>query len=136
MPAAVYTEPELANIGLSEAAAREKFGDDIQIAEFHFDENDRAIAERSTKGGVKIIVGKKGKILGGSIVGAHAGEMIHMLSVAMTGNMKVSQLAQIISPYPTRSEAVKRAASSLFTESLFGPKSKVRTAANFWAKFH
>lgn len=135
MPAAIYTEPELANIGLSEAQAREKYGDAVQVAEFHFDENDRAIAERSTKGGVKIIVGKKGKILGGSVVGAHAGEMIHMLSVAMTGKMKVSALAQIISPYPTRSEAVKRAASSLFTDSLFGPKSKVRTAAKFWAKF-
>ena len=135
MPAAIYTEPELANIGLSEAQAREQFGDAVQVAEFHFDENDRAIAERSTHGGVKIVVGKKGKILGGSVVGAHAGEMIHMLSVAMTGKMKASQLAQIISPYPTRSEAVKRAASSLFTESLFGPKSKVRTAANFWAKF-
>lgn len=135
MPAAVYTQPELANIGLSEAQAREQFGDVIQVAEFHFDENDRAIAERSIAGGVKIIVGKKGKILGGSIVGEQAGEMIHMLSVAMTGKMKVSQLAQIISPYPTRSEAVKRACSSLFTETLFGEKSKVRTAAKFWAKF-
>ncbi len=135
MPAAVYTDPELANIGLSEAQAREKFGDVVQVAEFHFDENDRAIAERSTKGGVKIIVGKKGVILGGSIVGAHAGEMIHMLSVAMTGKMKLSQLAQIISPYPSRSEAVKRAASSTFTEALFGPKSKIRTTASFWAKF-
>jgi len=134
MPAVVYTEPELANIGLSEKQAREQFGDAIQVAEFHFDENDRSIAERSTKGGVKIIVGKKGKILGGSIVGDHAGEMIHMLSV-MTGKMKVSNLAQIISPYPTRSEAVKRACSSLYTESLFGEKSKVRTAAKFWAKF-
>jgi len=126
MPAAVYTEPELAN---------KKFGDVVKAVEFHFDENDRGIAERSTKGGVKIIIGKRGKILGGSIVGAHAGEMIHMLSVAMTGKMKLSALAQIISPYPTRSEAVKRAASSAYTESLFGPKSKVRTAANFWAKF-
>lgn len=135
MPAAVYTEPELANIGLSEAQAREKFGDIVQVAEFHFDENDRAIAERSTAGGVKIIADKKGKILGGSIVGAHAGEMIHMLSVAMTGKMKLSQLAQIISPYPTRSEAIKRAASSTFTETLFGPKSKIRTAASFWSKF-
>lgn len=135
MPAAIYTEPELANIGLSEAEAREKFGDAIQIAKFHFDENDRAIAERSIHGGVKIIVSKKGKILGGSIVGAQAGEMIHMLSVAMTGGMKASKLAQIISPYPTRSEAVKRASSSLFTDSLFGEDSKVRTLAKFWAKF-
>jgi len=84
---------------------------------------------------VKVIVGKKGVILGGSIVGAHAGEMIHMLSVAMTGKMKASSLAQIISPYPTRSEAVKRACSSLFTESLFGQDSKVRKTAAFWAKF-
>ncbi len=135
MPAAIYTEPELANIGLSEKEAREKFGEKIQIAEFHFDENDRAIAERSTHGGVKIIVSKKGKILGGSIVGQHAGEMIHMLSVAMTSGMKASKLAQIISPYPTRSEAVKRACSSLFTDSLFGENSKVRTLAKFWAKF-
>ena len=135
MPASIYTEPELANIGLSEKAAREKFGNVVKAVEFHFDENDRAIAERSTKGGVKIIVGKKNKILGGSIVGAHAGEMIHMLSVAMTANMKLSSLAQIISPYPSRSEAVKRAASSAFTESLFGQKSMVRKTANFWAKF-
>ncbi len=135
MPAAIYTEPELANIGLSEAQAREKFGDAVKVAEFHFDENDRAIAERSTYGGVKIIVGKKGQILGGSIVGEHAGEMIHMLAVGMKGKMKASALAQIISPYPTRSEAVKRACSSLFTESLFGPNSKVRSTAKFWAKF-
>jgi len=133
MPAAVYTEPELANIGLSEAAAREAHGDDVRVVEFHFDENDRAIAERSIKGGVKIIVTKKGKILGGSIVGAHAGEMIHMLSVAMTGGMKLSKLAQIISPYPTRSEAVKRAASSYYTEAVFSDKTK--RIANFWAKF-
>ena len=135
MPASVYTEPELANIGLSEVQAREKFGDVVKAATFDFAGNDRGIAERSTKGGVKIIVGKGGKILGGSIVGAHAGEMIHMLSVAMTGKMKASELAQIISPYPTRSEAVKRACSSLFTDSLFGPKSKVRKTAAFWAKF-
>ena len=135
MPAAVYTEPELASIGLTEAQAREQYGDVVQVAEFHFDENDRGIAERSTRGGVKIIVGKKGKILGGSIVGDFAGETIHMLSVAMTGKLKVSQLAQIISPYPSRSEAVKRASSSLYTDAIFGPKSKARKAANFWAKF-
>ena len=135
MPAAIYTEPELGSIGLTEAQAREKYGDVVQVAEFHFDENDRGIAERSTRGGVKIIVGKKGKILGGSIVGDFAGETIHMLSVAMTGKLKVSQLAQIISPYPSRSEAVKRACSSLYTDAIFGPNSKVRKTAKFWAKF-
>jgi len=77
---------------------------------------------------------KKGKILGGSIVGEGAGEIIHMLSVAMTNNIKISGLAQIISPYPTRSEAVKRAASSWYTDALFSDRT--RKIAGFLAKFH
>lgn len=133
MPAAIYTEPELANIGLSEAEAKEK-SLDYKAVHFEFDENDRAIAERSTLGGAKIIVGKSGKILGGSVVGEHAGEIIHMLSVAMANDIKISGLAQIISPYPTRSEVVKRAASSYYTDTIFSPKT--RKLAGFWAKFH
>ena len=100
------------------------------------EENDRSIAELTTHGAVKIICGKKGKILGASIVGPHAGEMIHMISVAMANKVKISGLSQIISPYPTRSEAVKRAASSYYTEMLFGEGSKFKKLAKFWTKFH
>jgi len=134
LPAAIYTSPELASIGLTEAAAREKHGDSIRTVHFDFDENDRAIAERSTRGGVKIVATSKGKILGGSVLGEQAGEIIHMLSVAMTNGVKISGLAQIISPYPTRSEAVKRAASSWYTAQVFGPKAK--SLAAFLTKFH
>lgn len=135
MPGAIYTEPELANIGMTEAQAIEKHGKDgVRCVHFDFEENDRAIAERSTLGGVKIVATKKGKILGGSVVGAQAGEILHMISVAMTNGIKISGLAQIISPYPTRSEAVKRAASSWYTDAVFGPKAKKLSA--FWTKFH
>lgn len=133
MPAAIYTEPELANIGLSEADAREK-GYNVKPLSWDFEENDRAIAERSDHGGVKIIATNKGKILGASIVGEGAGDLIQMISVAMTNNVKISGLAQIISPYPTRGEAVKRAAGSFYTEAIFGPKA--RKFAGFLAKFH
>lgn len=134
MPAAIYTEPEMGTIGLTEAAARKEHGDNIRCVHFEFDENDRAIAERTTEGGVKIVATKKGKILGASIVGESAGELIHMISVAMTNGVKISGLAQIISPYPTRSEAVKRAASSWYTDAVFGPKGKAM--AKFMARFH
>jgi len=133
MPAVVYSEPEIASIGLSEKAAREKYSD-VRVVHWEFEENDRAIAERHTAGGVKIVARKNGTIVGGSIVGDYAGEIIHMLSVAMTNKVKISGLAQIISPYPTRSEAVKRAAGSWYTATIFGPKAK--WFAGFWTKFH
>ena len=133
MPAVIYSEPELAKIGLSAAAAREA-GHDIVELTADFEHNDRAIAERSDWGGVKIIATKKGKILGASIVGENAGDLIQMISVAMKGGVKISGLAQIISPYPTRGEAIKRAAGSFYTDAVFSPKS--RKLAAFNTKFH
>ena len=133
MPAAIYAEPELASIGLTAAQAREK-GYAIKELTAGFDHNDRAIAERTDKGGVKIIATNKGKILGASIVGEGAGDLIQMISVAMKGGVKISGLAQIISPYPTRGEAVKRAAGSFYTDAVFGPKAQ--KVAAFMTKFH
>ncbi len=133
MPAAVYTQPELAFIGLSEKTARGKYAD-VRAVHFEFAENDRAIAERSTKGEVKIIARKNGLILGASIVGEGAGEIIHLISMAMANKMKIIHLTKMISPYPTRSEAVKRAASSWYTEAVFSPKT--RKLASIMARFH
>ncbi|MCF6219545.1 MAG: FAD-dependent oxidoreductase [Robiginitomaculum sp.] len=133
MPAAVYTQPELASIGLTEKSARGQYSD-IKPVHFDFSENDRAIAERSTKGGVKIIAQGNGRIVGASIVGEGAGELIHIISLAMANKMKIIHLTKMISPYPTRSEAVKRAASSWYTESVFSPKT--RKLAALMARFH
>jgi len=133
MPAAVYTQPELASIGLTEKSARGQYSD-VRTVHFDFGENDRAIAERSTKGAVKIIARGNSRIVGASIVGESAGELIHIISLAMANKMKIIHLTKMISPYPTRSEAVKRAASSWYTESVFSPKT--RKLAALMARFH
>jgi len=126
MPAVIYTQPELGTIGAGHEDA-------AKVLHFDFDENDRAIAERDTAGGVKLYLDSKSKIIGASVVGAQAGEMINTISLAMAGGLKLSQISGMISPYPTRTEAVKRAASSHFTAAIFGPKAK--WLSGFWTKF-
>ncbi|MCI4644499.1 MAG: FAD-dependent oxidoreductase [Hyphomonadaceae bacterium] len=123
LPAVTYTSPEVAQIGLTEAAARDKHGDAVKTSCFAFDENDRAIAEGRTKGEAKLVI-HKGKLLGASIVGDGAGEILQMIALAMSNGLKVKDLTNFISPYPTRTEVVKRAASAYFTETVFGPGAK------------
>ena len=109
VPWVTYTAPELAHVGLSEEAARKKHGN-INVLRWPYHENDRAQAERSTDGLVKVIVAKNGKILGASIVGEHAGELIQMWSLAISQKMKIKAMMGWISPYPTLSEINKRVA--------------------------
>lgn len=111
IPWATYTDPELAHVGLTEEAARKKSGD-ITILRWPYAENDRAQAERKTEGLVKIITNKKGRILGASIAGQGAGEMINVFSLAVSKKMKVQDLRGYIAPYPTMTEISKRAATS------------------------
>src|SRR5690606_5442327 len=77
VPWVTYTDPELANVGLTEAEARER-GEDIRILRWPFHENDRAQTERETEGLVKIIATKRGHVLGAAIVGPQAGELIQL----------------------------------------------------------
>lgn len=133
MPAVIYTAPEIASVGLSEAQAREKHSD-IRTVHWEFNENDRAIAERSTEGAVKLIARKNGLIVGGSIVGEGAGDLIQMVGLAIGNKMKIVAFTKLISPYPSRGEAVKRAASSWYTDAIFSPKSK--KLAGWMSKFH
>ena len=121
IPAVTYIEPELAQIGLSEAQARERYGDKVQVVEFPFHENDRAIAERDTEGGIRLFIGKGDRIVGASILGHGAGDILQILSLAMANKLKMRDLTKYISPYPTRAEIVKRAASVYFQPTVFGP---------------
>ena len=109
VPWVTYTDPELAHVGLSEAQAR-KAGFKINVLRWPYHENDRAQAERETEGHVKIITSNKGRILGASIVGAHAGELIQMWSLAVAQGLTIKAMTDWISPYPTLSEINKRAA--------------------------
>ena len=123
VPWVTYTAPELAQVGLTEKAAKEK-GIAFDVLRWPFKENDRAQAERATEGLVKAIVTPKGKILGCGIVGPAAGEHIQLWVLALTKGMKVGDLAQIIVPYPTLGEVSKRAAGSFFSPKLFSDRTK------------
>ncbi|MBG03041.1 MAG: dihydrolipoamide dehydrogenase [Rhodospirillaceae bacterium] len=124
VPWVTYTDPELANVGLTEAQAKETLGDDIRILRWPFAENDRAQAERRTDGFIKVIADKKGRIHGACIVGAHAGELIFPWALAVEKRMKVGATAGAIAPYPTIGEVSKRATGTFYTPSLFSDRTK------------
>lgn len=123
VPWVTYTSPELAQVGLTEAEAR-KTHSDIKVLTWPFAENDRAQAERTTAGLIKVVTTGKGLILGAGIVGPHGGELIQTWVLAMSKKMKIGDIASMIAPYPTLGEVSKRAAGSFYTPSLFGEKTK------------
>lgn len=118
IPWATYTDPELAQVGLTEAQAREKHGDALEVVRFEFSGNDRAVAEGSTDGLVKVMV-VKGRPVGASIVGRHAGELIQVWALAIANRLKIGAVAGMVAPYPTWGEANKRVAGAYFTPRLF-----------------
>jgi len=123
VPWVTYCDPELAQVGLDETAARAAH-DEIRILRWPFSENDRAQTERQTDGLVKVVTTARGRVLGASILGPQAGELIQLWTLAVAGRVKLRDLAQTIAPYPTRGEAGKRAAGSFYTETLFGRRTK------------
>jgi pyruvate/2-oxoglutarate dehydrogenase complex dihydrolipoamide dehydrogenase (E3) component len=119
IPWATYTAPELAQIGMTEAEAREAHGGKLEVVRHEYAHNDRAIAERTTRGLIKVMV-VRGRPVGASIVGAQAGELIGLWALALANDMKMSQIAAMVAPYPTIGEVNKRAAGAYFSPRLFG----------------
>ncbi|MGH7045878.1 MAG: dihydrolipoyl dehydrogenase family protein [Stellaceae bacterium] len=132
LPWVTYTDPELAQVGLTEAAARAT-GVAVRILRSPFADNDRAQTERDTLGLVKIVARGNGRILGASILGTAAGELIVPWSLAIAQRLKIGALANLVMPYPTRGEAGKRAAGSFYTPALFSPRT--RRIVRFLARF-
>jgi len=118
VPYATYTQPEIAQIGLKEADAKAKYGDQLAVVRFDLDHNDRAIAEGINAGLIKVMVVKK-RPVGVSIVGHHAGELITLWSLAMVNKLTMAQISAMIAPYPTYGEINKRAAGAYFIPRLF-----------------
>ena len=123
VPWVTYTDPELAHVGQSEAEARAK-GQEVRILRFPFAENDRAIAEGVTTGLIKVVATRRGRVLGASIVGSHAGELILPWVLAVKYRLGVGKMAQAIVPYPTLSEVSARVAGSFHTPTLFSARTK------------
>jgi pyruvate/2-oxoglutarate dehydrogenase complex dihydrolipoamide dehydrogenase (E3) component len=118
IPTATYTDPELAQVGLTEAEARARHGTALEVASYDFQHNDRAIAEGKTTGRIKVMI-VKGRPVGASIVGAQAGEMIGLWAMALANRLKMSAIANTVLPYPTLGEINKRAAGAYFSPRLF-----------------
>ena len=113
IPWATYTDPELAHVGLTEAQAVKRYRK-VRILRWPFAENDRAQAEHKTEGHIKIVTSRKGEILGVSIVGAGASEMIASWTLALTQGLKLQDITSTVMAYPTMSEIGKRAAITYF----------------------
>jgi len=120
IPRVIFTDPELAHVGLPEDQARQRVKT-IRVLRWPYHENDRAQAERETSGHIKVITDKNGKILGATIVGACAGELITAWTLAISQRLNIRAFAGIVVPYPTLSEIGKRAAISFYTPRLSSP---------------
>jgi pyruvate/2-oxoglutarate dehydrogenase complex dihydrolipoamide dehydrogenase (E3) component len=120
IPRATYTDPELAQSGLTEAQARARRMK-IRVARWPYHDNDRAQIERDSHGHIKVVTTRKGKIVGVTIVGAQAGELIAVWALAIARGLNIRALTNVVLPYPTLSELGKRAAIDFFTPNLTKP---------------
>ncbi len=114
VPRATFTDPEIASVGLGEEEARARYGK-IEVLRWPYAENDRAQAERNTAGLIKLITGRRGRVLGASIAGAGAAEMITLWSVIISNGQGLSHMRNAIVPYPTMTEIGKRAVIAYYT---------------------
>lgn len=120
VPWATFTDPEAARVGMTEAEAREKFGDEVKVYESEFSDNDRAQTEDETAGFVKIVT-HRGRIVGAHLLGPHAGELIHEFCWAMHANMKIGDLNKIIRVYPTLAKITQAVGTEATLETLRSP---------------
>jgi pyruvate/2-oxoglutarate dehydrogenase complex dihydrolipoamide dehydrogenase (E3) component len=120
IPWVTFTDPELAQVGLTEDQARMR-GGGIRVFRWPYHENDRAQAEHVPEGFIKVVTNAKGRILGASIVGASAGELIQMWSLALSQGLTIKAMTQWISPYPTLSEINRRVAFGYYATSAASP---------------
>jgi len=120
MPHVIFTDPELAQTGLTEEQARaqrRKF----RILRWPYHDNDRAVAERTPHGHIKILVDRKARVLGATIVGRNAGELITSWSMAIAQRLTLRAFTDLVVPYPTLAEIGKRAAIEFYTPGLTRP---------------
>ena len=123
MPWCTYTDPEVAHVGLYEREARDK-GIEVDTYQVGIERANRAVTDGQEEGMVKIHV-RKGtdRILGGTVVARHAGELITQLTLAISRGIGLSAFTQLIYPYPTQGEAIK-AAAGLHARTRLTPTSR------------
>jgi pyruvate/2-oxoglutarate dehydrogenase complex dihydrolipoamide dehydrogenase (E3) component len=113
VPRVTFTDPEIAHVGMTEVEAARNNGT-IRVLRWPYAENDRAQAEGRTQGHIKLVTDRRGRILGVSIVGAGAGEMINLWALALSKKLGARDITGFVAPYPTMGEIGKRAAITYF----------------------
>lgn len=116
VPWALYTDPEVAHIGMTEAQAREKHGQAVRVYKVDVKDVDRAVVDRTPAGLIKFVCDTKGKILGAHVLCANASTVIEEIVLARRKGMKVSELAQRISSYPSLSDGIQKAAALYYQD--------------------
>lgn len=114
-----FTSPELATAGLSEKEARERYGDSIRVYEYPYGNIDRAKTKEGSFGMVKLILKQNGKVLGCTILGERAGEIISEVQVVKTLGINFGKLANVIHPYPTYSEVLNKIGKKVLVDNLW-----------------
>ena len=128
-PYCIYTNPEIAHVGIRIAEAKKK---GLIILSLKYEENDRAIAGANESGLIQVSTDKRGYIYGVTIIGVNAGELITQWTILMSNKKKLKHMASTIIPYPTLSELNKRIAGSFYTPKLFS--NKIRTVVKVLMK--
>lgn len=123
VPRVTYAAPELAQVGPTESELRSA-GTRFDVLRWSYAENDRAQAERALDGFTKVLTAPNGRILGATVVGEAAGELISVWGLAIAQGLKIGALAGLTVPYPTRTEVIRRAAGSWYVPTLFGDRTK------------
>jgi dihydrolipoamide dehydrogenase len=130
VPRPIYTDPEIAAVGLTEAEAREQYGDDVAVGRFPWVANARAVMQDATIGWVKSIHETRyGELLGVVMVGPHVTDLVEAGVVAIDAESTVETVADGMAPHPTLSEAIKEAGLAALGRAIHIPNRKPRTGA-------
>jgi pyruvate/2-oxoglutarate dehydrogenase complex dihydrolipoamide dehydrogenase (E3) component len=134
IPWALYTDPEVGHIGLTEAEARAKEGDDVRIYKIDMHDVDRAVVDRTPAGLIKLVCDTKGRILGAHVLGANASTTIEEVVLARRKGLKVTDLAQRISPYPSLADGIQKAAALYYQDLAAGTIGKIGKKVAAWSQ--
>jgi pyruvate/2-oxoglutarate dehydrogenase complex dihydrolipoamide dehydrogenase (E3) component len=124
VPRVAFTDPEVASIGLSDAEARARLGRDPLVLRHDYAESDRALAAGTARGFAKLVTGRRGRLLGATLVAPAAGESIAELAALLRRSGAVTELSQTIHAYPTYSEGPARAAEEWWKHRVLTPRAR------------
>ena len=111
VPRATFTDPEIAQVGLTEIQAREQYGESVKTVIWPLEKTDRAVIDQAKRGFIKAVTDAKGRVLGATVVSPRAGELIHEWALAIDHRLKLGDLADTLHVYPTYSMSTMQMAA-------------------------